>query len=121
MRELALVAVCGALGSTARWAIKRFPLWPSAVVSTAFINLLGCFILGLLISMPLSREGRVAVAVGFLGALTTFSTFADDTLSLIATKQIGLALFNVVGQCTAGVAAVWLGNVLSRRLFGELF
>lgn len=118
MKELALVALAGALGSSLRWGAYRFVgrITPWPVWATASVNLLGCFLFGLCLSLPGgSRELRVAIGVGFLGAFTTFSAFADETLALFSAGQPWLALSNVAGQCAGGIAAVWLGAALADR------
>jgi CrcB protein len=113
------VAVGGALGSVARhtvnhivhtrWLVTRFP------VATLAVNLIGCFIIGLLAGLVASERlalrlpWREFVFVGLLGGFTTFSTFGPDTFVLGRTCSGGYALFNVAVQVAGGLAAVWVG------------
>jgi CrcB protein len=112
------VAVGGALGSIARhgvnwlvherWMLTRFPL------STAIVNLVGCFVIGLLAGavaterLVMRQHWREFVFVGVLGGFTTFSTFGLDTFLLERTSPAA-AILNVVVQVFGGLLAVWVG------------
>lgn len=123
---VAAVAVGGALGALARYGIGAlitertgagFP-WGTFVV-----NVSGAFVLGLLFAVVVSD--RVAVAgwaqagltVGFLGAYTTFSTLALDTVLLAEDERILAAAANAAGTLVIGLIAVMAGLVLGRVLF----
>lgn len=119
--QLAAVAAGGALGAGARWALLRFiepPAFPWPVLA---INVAGSFLLGVLLAEE-ARTPRVHVAlhdlgaIGFCGGLTTFSTFAVDTVELIergdGARAAGYALASVV----LAVAALLAGAALLRRL-----
>jgi CrcB protein len=113
------VAVGGALGSAARhgvnhlvharWLTTRFP------IGTVVVNLVGCFVIGLLAALLASNRlalrmyWREFVFVGVLGGFTTFSTFGLDTLLLSRTHSAGQALANVAAQVIGGLFAVWIG------------
>ena len=116
------VGVGGALGSVARhaanrlihehWLTTRFPL------STLFVNVTGCFVIGVLAGaiaagrIAMSAYWREFVFVGILGGFTTFSTFGLDTLLLVRSHSAGYAALNVGGQVAGGLLAVWLGYQL---------
>jgi CrcB protein len=118
-----LVALGGALGAIARFGVgalfaKRLGVaWP---YGTFFINVTGCFIIGLF--LPFLTDGkhdawRYLLPVGFVGAYTTFSTYEYETLRLIeigAWKSVAsyVGLSNVIG-----LLAVWLGVALGKRAF----
>lgn len=117
------VMLAGGLGSGARylvgqWAATR--LDPSFPYATMIVNLTGCFALGLVAQLASSAswspEARAAVAIGFLGGFTTYSSFNQETLSLIAGGATGAALLNVAVTLTGGFAAGWLGLVVARQL-----
>ncbi len=118
---LAAIALGGALGTTARYGIAllvdvtpgTFP-W-----GTFWTNITGSFALGflfvvLLERFPASRYVRPFVASGFLGAFTTYSTFAMETDLLVKNGHMGIALAYAAGSLVAGFAAVWAGVVLAR-------
>ena len=88
---------------------------------TFVINVSGCFLLGLLVAMFAHRfvvhpDLRIALTVGFLGAYTTFSTFALETFDLAETHSTGVGILNVTASVAAGLLAVWLGSALGRSL-----
>jgi len=115
------VAAGGALGAMARYFVggtllSRIP-WPFPV-ATLVINITGSFILGFFLSVaaervPLSPHFRLALAVGFIGAYTTFSTFEYETLRLAEEHGVLLALLNVVLSVVVGFMAVWGGMAVA--------
>jgi CrcB protein len=121
--RLALVAVGGAAGAVARYLIGG---WAAARWSAGFpfgtllVNVTGSFLLGLLATLTTERfvspNVRVLLGIGFLGAYTTFSTFAYESLQLLAAGSFGRAALNMVGSLLVGLAAVWLGVVVARLL-----
>lgn len=118
------IGIAGFAGAVSRyqledWILRRtngaFP-WGTLVV-----NLSGCFLLGLVITLFTDRllphpDVRSALTIGFVGAYTTFSTFAYETLRLGEDGAGGLAMANVAASVTAGIAAAWFGTVLGRAL-----
>jgi fluoride exporter len=85
------------------------------------VNLSGCFLLGLITTLLTGRflprpQVRSALTIGFVGAYTTFSTFAYETLRLSEDGARGLALLNVTLSIVVGLVAVWLGTVVGRAL-----
>jgi fluoride exporter len=118
------VAAGGALGALARYGLDRlverrsFSVFPW---STFAINVSGCFVVGLVIGALVDRHHapqwiRAALVVGFCGAYTTFSTFAQETLDLTAANDYSVALLNISASVIAGLVAVFLGNHLGRAL-----
>jgi fluoride exporter len=59
---------------------------------------------------------RIALTVGFVGAYTTFSTLAFETLQLGQAGAASLAVLNIAASIAAGMVAVWLGTVVGRAL-----
>lgn len=124
MHSLWLVALGGAIGAVARATLSTAIQlrWPSTLPwGTIVVNLTGCLILGLLSGVLESRphldaQWRAFGAVGILGAFTTFSTFENETLTLLQRGEIGPALGNVAISVACGLAAVWLGHVAGSRL-----
>jgi len=113
---LAAIALGGALGAPARYGVAQlihsapgtFP-W-----ATFWTNITGSFALGLFLAVlverfPPSRYLRPFVATGFLGAYTTYSTFAVETDLLIKDGHAVIGIVYTVVSLLAGFAAVWLG------------
>jgi CrcB protein len=124
MATIAAVAAGGSLGTLARYgldaAIERrsFSLFPW---STFAINMSGCFLVGMLIAALVDRHHaphwlRIGLVVGFCGAYTTFSTFAQESYGLLEEKALGVTLLNVTASVTVGVLAVFLGERAGRML-----
>jgi len=120
-RVLGAIAVGGALGTQARYGIAQLvDVTPGTFPwGTFWTNITGSFALGfvfmvLLERFPPSRYLRPFVATGFLGAFTTYSTFAMETDLLAKNGHIGVALTYASGSLVAGFAAVWAGVVLAR-------
>lgn len=124
MHSLWLVALGGAIGAVARATLSTAIQlrWPSTLPwGTIVVNLTGCLILGLLSGVLESRphldaQWRAFGAVGILGAFTTFSTFENETLTLLQRGEIGPALGNVAISVLVGLVAVWLGHLAGSRL-----
>ena len=120
------VAVGSAMGGMLRYylggsALARlagaFPL------ATFVINITGSFIIGFFLTLvagriSLSQPLRLAIAVGFVGAYTTFSTFEYETARLVEERYFMLALLNVVLSVVVGFVAVWGGIIAARKLQG---
>ena len=123
MYQILLVALGGALGAAARygagvWAMR---LWEEpTVLATWAVNLAGCLLIGMLAPMlgrvGLADELQFFLIVGFLGSLTTFSTFSLETVVLWQEGLGAAALFNAVGSVILGLVFVWIGLNLSRAL-----
>lgn len=117
------VMIAGGLGSGARylageWAIASFGA--SFPYGTVIVNLVGCFALGAVVQLASagswSPELRTAVAVGFLGGFTTYSSFNQQTLAMLSGGAIGAAGLNVAITLAGGLAAGTLG-LWAARLF----
>ncbi|MBI4220664.1 MAG: fluoride efflux transporter CrcB [Chloroflexi bacterium] len=122
MTSLAFIALAGAMGALARYGLAALvhraasPAFPWGILT---VNSLGCFLFGLMYGYAeerhiISQEYRVVVLVGFLGAFTTFSTFAFDTLNFIRAERYWLAAGNIVLSNVLGAALVFAGILTSR-------
>ncbi len=124
MTRTLLVALGGLLGSVGRYwlagAVQRlngaeFPL------GTLAVNVLGSFVVGLVMALSLERgalpaNARIFLAVGVCGGFTTMSTFSYETIALLRDGEVGLGLGNIgatLGSCLTGA---WLGQVVGRIL-----
>lgn len=122
--KLLLLAFAGALGTLARYGtgllVERhatgfFP-WP-----TFTVNMIGCFLFGAFYAFAEERTGwtgdtRLIVLTGFMGAFTTYSTFAFHTASFMRESQWLLVASNLLVQNVLGVALV-LAGVAVGKLF----
>lgn len=118
------VAVAGFFGAVTRAAFQKAI---KALVLTAFplgifiINLTGCFILSFFLTTTLERleinpRLRLAIGTGFLGAYTTFSTFALDSVYLIRSQQVWASLAYILGTSLGCVILAWLGAATGKAL-----
>ena len=111
MHKLVYLLLLGAIGTLARYALAvgvgrvlpgGFP-W-----GTLAVNMLGCFLFGLVLTLgrergALSREMVEVVLIGFMGAFTTFSSFVNDTVGLARAEELG-----------GGVLCFFAGAALAR-------
>ncbi len=86
---------------------------------TLVVNVSGCLLIGLLLTLAedrevLSREARLLLVTGFLGSYTTFSTFGWETYALLRDNELLQASGNVLLSVFAGLFGVWLGSALAR-------
>jgi len=104
-RGLPLVAVGGAAGAVARWALlaavtpAQFP-WP-----TLLVNLVGCGLLGILMGSRARPSTLLLVGTGLCGGLTTFSTFAVEVADLLRHDDGALGLAYLAASVVGGLAA----------------
>ena len=121
-QRLAWLAVAGAVGTLARyglsWLVQR---WQPATFpwGTLAVNGLGCLLFGVVWAMAeermlISGSTRVVLLVGFMGAFTTFSTFAFETTQMLDDSQWLLAAANVLAQNVGGVVCVLVGIALGK-------
>ncbi len=121
-RHLALVAIGGAVGTSARWGLLEATAGPDggAAGPVLLANLVGCGLLGLLLSPTrgggIGRSARLLAGAGFCGGLTTFSTFAVEVAGALRdgdpSGAIGYTAFSVAG----GLAAFLLGRLIGDRI-----
>jgi len=113
------VALGGAVGSVSRYLLGTWTQSLSKSIDfpygTLIVNLIGCFVIGLLSQLAESRgaftpESRAFVFIGILGGFTTFSSFGNDTLNLLRDGNSFNALANVGANVIVGLLLVWLGR-----------
>lgn len=113
----------GFLGSVGRFflsgLVHRLIPHLSFPLGTLAVNVLGCFLIGLLYGLADSRqffgdEVRLFLVIGVLGGFTTFSTFGYESLTLFRDAEITWALFSVLLHLVVGLGAVWMGDSLGR-------
>ncbi|WP_321973204.1 fluoride efflux transporter CrcB [Paratractidigestivibacter sp.] len=118
MMEALAVALGGALGSLGRWGIGnafRVAL-PGLPAGTFAANVLAGLIIGLVsganAASPLQPEVKALLTVGLCGGLSTFSTFSNETFSLIESGNVAGAAANIVANVAVCLLAVWAGTRL---------
>ena len=121
-RECLIVGGFGGAGAVARfvlsiWMSTRYPTLIGG--GTLAVNMIGCFLGGvLLLAIAGQRQWgeplRLALMVGFLGGLTTFSAFGCEVFQLLRDQRPGAALGLVAANVVLGLAAVALGYVVAR-------
>lgn len=104
-----------ALGSAIGWRFGgRLPL------GTMIVNVSGCFLIGLIMTMLTERldvhpNWRLFLVVGVLGGYTTFSSFAWESYESVRGGNAIYGLLNVFASVAAGYIAVWCGALLAKR------
>lgn len=124
MSRILLIGLAGFIGTLGRY-------WLSGVVARRFgetfplgtlvVNLIGCFLAGLLFYLLQERfvvnpTARTVILIGFLGGFTTFSSFGLQTFTLLQDGEFGLALLNLTVSNFVGLLLVWTGYTLARVL-----
>ena len=82
---------------------------------TFAVNIIGCFVIGLLAQLvetraALTAEMRLLLMVGLLGSFTTYSTFGSETFALIQDQRWGVAMLNICLHVVLGLSAVMMGR-----------
>jgi fluoride exporter len=114
MQQVLAVAIGGALGCLCRYGANVACVrWFEAPVfySTLAVNVVGAFLVGLIAGLPFMQHPVLATgaAVGFLGGLTTFSTFSLETLRLGEAQSLAAAGINIIANVVLALLAVKLG------------
>jgi fluoride exporter len=124
LQKYLLIATGGALGSMARYWVgstiggrmgTRFPF------GTFVINITACIVIGFSLTYLGKRTGmdpawRFLIAVGFIGAYSTFSTYEWETLSTLRSGAFLLAALYAGGSLILGLAATWAGALLAESI-----
>ena len=125
MNLLSPIAVAGGagIGALLRWILGLGfdAVFPAIPLGTLLANVLGGFLMGLVIGsidqfQTLPLEWRLALTTGFLGGLTTFSTFSGETLNHLLRQQWGWAGALVFVHVAGSILAALLGVVVIRTI-----
>ena len=127
MGKLFLAGIGGFVGSSLRYALTGYvQTWSRSIdfpYGTLAVNLIGCFLIGLLSQLAESRgvftaESRTFVFIGILGGFTTFSAFGNETMNLWRDGENLLAMANVAAHLLLGLGAVWASRALAYQIWG---
>ena len=116
-RSLLLVGIGSFIGGVSRYLTQQFiqKHYPSSIpLGTLSVNILGCFLIGILYALAdkgnlLSPAMRLLLATGFCGGYTTFSSFAQENISLMQDGEFFYTSLYVALSVVIGFAAVYLG------------
>jgi CrcB protein len=121
---LALHVAAGAVvGALARWlaAVWLNPLWVSFPVGTLLVNVVGGFLAGIayvVFGRQPNEAARLLLVTGFLGGLTTFSSFSMESLALLEKGRWPLALTHTLAHVVGALACAALGARMARGWLG---
>lgn len=124
MSKLFLIGLAGFIGTLGRYltadviARRYGETFPTG---TLVVNLIGCFLVGLLFHLLeerflVNQTARTVVMIGFLGGFTTFSSFGLHTFNLLQDRQFGFAVLNLTASNVVGLLLVWAGYSLAKMI-----
>lgn len=121
---LSAIALFGALGCLSRYLLSNWVLERAGSgfpYGTLAVNLVGAYLIGLIMefairSTQLSPTLRTGIVIGFLGGLTTFSTFSYETFRLLESGRVITAFVNVLGSVLVCLVFTWLGILTIRAI-----
>jgi CrcB protein len=126
MQNIVAIALGAAIGANLRylvtnWAVSRFGT--ALPYGTFIVNILGCLVIGMLLTLVMTRLHisealRLFLVTGLLGSLTTFSTFSYESYALISTGNALGAANYIAASVFVGLAAVYLGAFIARLIPG---
>lgn len=117
------VGAGAALGACMRWILGMImnPIFPTLPLGTLTANLMGGFLIGASMEFfihhnALPAEARLFVITGFLGGLTTFSTFSAETVTLLTREQYGWATLMIATHLGGSIGMTILGLLTMKWL-----
>lgn len=110
------IGIGAALGAVFRWylSLSLNSIFPTIPMGTLFSNILGGFLIGMFMGITkgnvyISETMRLMIVTGFLGGLTTFSTFSAETVNLITNQQYLWSVIMITGHVLGSIFATVLG------------
>ena len=101
-----LIAIGAVPASIFRWQIDQILV----------VNIIGCFLLGFINTLPISRNSKLIFGVGFCGSLTTFSGWTFQLFELISQGSYKLFFLNSVSTVVIGLLSVGLGCFFAKKI-----
>jgi len=124
LSSIAAVGVGAAVGAWLRWALSvaMNPILPMVPLGTLVANLVGGLLMGIAMEVVarnavLAPEVRLLVTTGFLGGLTTFSTFSAEVTTLLVRREWLWSALTIGLHVVGSVALTIVGILLARSLF----
>ena len=114
MSEIIFVSMGGFFGAISRFAISRLQNKTGFPYATLSVNLIGAFLLGLLLGMDVKDHVYSLMGIGFMGAFTTFSTLMLDAVKLKKEKKKKLYYSYLLSSYTIGIILAFSGLLLGR-------
>jgi CrcB protein len=126
MERFFWICLAGAAGTGVRYLIA---IWAARQLGSAFpygtliVNLTGCFAIAAVmhasLTLSISPTLRSAITIGFLGGLTTYSSFNYETTRLLEQGATAAAAVNATLTILGAFSAGWLGMLVARQLIGR--
>jgi len=121
--KILLLILGGALGALTRYGVTVFSVKTHGTgfpAGTLYVNLVGCLLIGLVFGLGeyrgLNPDFRLFFITGFLGALTTFSSYGLETVAKANSGAFDMALVNIAANNIGGLILVKVGLMLSRMV-----
>lgn len=116
MKDLLFVFLGGGAGSILRYMVSRWLNTSFFPWGTLAVNIIGCFLVSLfgtwIARQSLPTDLRLLMVVGLCGGFTTFSTFGNETMTMLRNGHLLLSLIYIFLSVAAGIAAAYIGAKL---------
>jgi CrcB protein len=126
MGAIVAVGAGAAIGAWLRWGLSLVlnPLFPTVPLGTLAANLVGGFLMGICMALishyqAMAPELRLLLTTGFLGGLTTFSTFSAEATTLLSRGQLGWGAALVAAHVVGSIALTLAGLLLTSALLAS--
>ena len=124
MKTAAAIAIFCAGGGLTRYYLSG---WVYSLLGRAFpygtfvVNVIGAYFIGLIMELGMRSTAipdtlRLGLTIGFMGGLTTFSTFSYETFALLEDGQFVLAFTNIMASVLVCLLFTWLGMITARAI-----
>jgi fluoride exporter len=122
--QVILLSTGAVFGACLRWfsGIYLNPIFPAVPMGTVFANLFGGLLMGIVIEMTrtgsyLTEGMNIAITIGFLGSLTTFSTFSGETALMLLKQEYFWAMITIFLHLFGTISLVFAGIFLGKQIF----